>query len=167
MTGEARDIKISLMTAEDVDGVYAVERSSFSSPWSHESFAREATDNACARYLVLREGGEIVAFAGVWFIVDEGHITNVAVLPDRRGRGYGERIMRELIGLAADSGMSFLTLECRRSNLAAQSLYHKLGFIDVGYRKRYYPDNHEDALVMLLEPLPEGDPERDPLLVRE
>ena len=86
--------------------------------------------------------------------------------PDRRGMGYGEMVTRGLIQLAADSGMNWMTLEVRRSNKAAQNLYHKLGFIDVGYRKRYY-ENTEDALIMALEHLPEGNPDNDPMLVRE
>ena len=71
-----------------------------------------------------------------------------------------------MIQLAADSGMNWMTLEVRRSNKIAQNLYHKLGFIDVGYRKRYY-ENSEDALIMALEQLPEGHPENDPMLVVE
>ena len=160
------EISISLMGIEDVDAVYEIEKASFSTPWSRDSFAKE-TENACARYLVLREDDKPVAYAGVWFVLDEGHITNIAVHPSRRGLGYGERVTRALIQLAADSGMSFLTLECRRSNAVAQSLYHKLGFVDVGYRKRYYADTNEDALIMFLEHLPEGNPDNDPMLVRE
>ena len=98
--------------------------------------------------------------------MDEGHITNIAVRSDRRGLGYGEAVTRALIQLAADAGLSFLTLECRRSNAVAQSLYHKLGFKDVGFRKRYY-ENSEDALIMALEHLPEAHPENDPMLVVE
>ena len=154
------------MTLDDVDAVAAIEAATFRTPWSKESFYREVTDNACARYIVLREDGVAVAYAGVWFVLDEGHITNIAVREDRRGMGYGERVTRAMIQLAADSGMSWMTLEVRRSNAAAQALYHKLGFIDVGYRKRYY-ENTEDALIMALEQLPEGHPEDDPLLVRE
>jgi len=159
-------LAISLMAAEDVDAVHEIEAASFSVPWSRKSFEMEVSENACARYLVLREGGVPVAFAGVWFVMDEGHITNIAVRPDRRRLGYGLMVTEALIQLAADSGMAFLTLECRRSNIAAQALYRKLGFFEVGFRKRYYPDNQEDALVMLLEKLPDGDPERDPLLLR-
>lgn len=160
------DITIGLMTLDDVDAVAAIEEQTFSTPWSKQSFYREVTDNACARYMVLREDGVAVAYAGVWFVLDEGHITNIAVRPDRRGLGYGEKVTRAMIQLAADSGMSWMTLEVRRSNVAAQALYHKLGFIDVGYRKRYY-ENTEDALIMALEHLPEGNPENDPLLMRE
>ena len=160
------EITIGLMTLDDVDAVAAIEAATFRTPWSKESFYREVTDNACARYVVLREDGEAIAYAGVWFVLDEGHITNIAVREDRRGMGYGEQVTRAMIQLAADSGMNWMTLEVRRSNVAAQNLYHKLGFIDVGYRKRYY-ENTEDALIMALEHLPEGNPENDPFLVRE
>ena len=152
--------EISLMRIEDVEAVHAIEEACFAIPWSRESFLREVTENQCARYLVLREDGACVAYAGMWFV------TNIAVLPDRRGLGYGKAITTALIQLAADSGMTWMTLECRRSNAVAQSLYRKLGFIEVGFRKRYYADNNEDALIMALESLPEAHPENDPYLHR-
>jgi ribosomal-protein-alanine N-acetyltransferase len=154
------------MTLEDIDAVHEIECASFHTTWSKESFRHEIEGNQCARYVVAREDGRVVAYAGVWFILDEGHITNIAVHPDRRGIGYGEKVTRAMIQLAADSGMNWMTLEVRRSNIPAINLYHKLGFIDVGYRKRYY-ENTEDALIMALERLPEGNPENDPMLVRE
>lgn len=160
------EITLGLMTVSDVEAVHAIEVACFKTPWSKDAFYREVTENACARYMVLREDGVAMAYAGVWFVLDEGHITNIAVHPDRRGRGYGEKVTRALIQMAADSGMNWMTLEVRRSNQVAQNLYHKLGFIDVGYRKRYY-ENSEDALIMALEHLPEGNPDDDPMLVRE
>ena len=160
------EITLGLMTLDDIEAVHDIEVACFKTPWSLASFRDEVTSNACARYMVLREDGVAMAYAGVWFVLDEGHITNIAVHPDRRGLGYGERVTRALIQLAADSGMNWMTLEVRRSYTVAQNLYHKLGFIDVGYRKRYY-ENTEDALIMALEHLPEGDPDNDPMLVRE
>ena len=157
---------LGLMTVADVDDVYAIEQLCFKVPWSRESILREVTENACARYMTLRMDGRVIGYAGVWFVLDEGHITNIAVHPDYRGQGYGEMVTRAMIQLAADSGMNWMTLEVRRSNVVAQNLYHKLGFIDVGYRKRYY-ENSEDALVMALEHLPEANPDNDPLLVYE
>ena len=157
------EITVGLMTLEDVNAVHAIEAATFPVPWSRESFEKEVTENKCARYMVLKEDGVCVAYAGMWLVLDEGHVTNIAVRQDKRGLGYGEAVTRALIQLAADSGLSFLTLECRRSNVVAQSLYHKLGFKDVGFRKRYY-ENSEDALIMYLQPLPEGHPENDPYL---
>lgn len=160
------EITVGLMTAEDVDAVHEIETACFKTPWSRESILHEVTENQCARYVVVREDGRTIAYAGVWFIIDEGHITNIAVHPDKRGMGYGEMVCRAMIQLAADSGMNVMTLEVRRSNQAAQNLYHKLGFIDVGYRKRYY-ENTEDALIMFLEHMPEAHPENDPMLMCE
>lgn len=160
------EITVGLMDLRDVDAVCAIEDATFQTPWSRDSILKEVTTNELARYMVVREDGECIAYAGMWLAADEGHITNIAVREDRRGMGYGEMVTRALIQLAADSGMNWMTLEVRRSNKPAQSLYHKLGFIDVGYRKRYY-ENSEDALVMALEQLPEGNPENDPFLVYE
>ena len=151
----AEALQVRLMTLADVDDVQEIEKGCFSVPWSRESFEHEITENKCARYLVVELDGRVVAYAGTWLVIDEAHITNVAVHPDFRGRGYGELVMRELMQLSSDTGMVWMTLEVRRSNVVAQSLYHKLGFIDVGYRKRYYEDNHEDALIMACEQMPE------------
>jgi len=151
------------MTACDIDAVHEIEMLSFTVPWSRDAFIQEM-DNLCARYIVVVRNGRVVAYAGMWLVIDEGHITNVAAHPDCRGQGLGEAAMRALIKLAADTGLRYMTLEVRRSNIVAQSLYRKLGFTDVGFRKRYYPDNREDALIMALERLPEGNADSDPYL---
>ena len=160
-------LEIALMTLGDVDPIHQIEEQSFAIPWTRDAFVKEVTENLCARYVVLREDGAAVAYAGTWLVMDEGHITNIAVRKDRRGLGYGERVTRALIQLAADTGISWMTLEVRRGNAAAIALYKKLGFTEVGFRKRYYPDNGEDALVMLLEHMPEAHPENDPHLMEE
>ena len=84
------EITVGLMTADDVDAVHEIEAACFKTPWSKASFLHEVTENKCARYVVLREDGRAIAYAGVWFILNEGHITNIAVHPDRRGMGFGE-----------------------------------------------------------------------------
>ena len=160
------EFETGIMTAPDVDAVCAIEEATFARPWSRASIENELT-NSCARYVVLRRSGETVGYAGMWLVIDEAHVTNVAIRKDLRGQGLGEKLMRALIQLAADSGMIWMTLEVRRSNAAAQGLYRKLGFVDVGWRKRYYEDNGEDALLMGLEHLPEGHPENDPFAVFE
>ena len=160
------EFETGIMTAADVDAVCAIEEATFARPWSRASIENELT-NSCARYVVLRRSGETVGYAGMWLVIDEAHVTNVAIRKDLRGQGLGEKLMRALIQLAADSCMIWMTLEVRRSNAAAQGLYRKLGFVDVGWRKRYYEDNGEDALLMGLEHLPEGHPENDPFAVFE
>ena len=136
------------MTMADIDAIAELEKLVFTLPWSRESFRREVEENAAARYLVLEDRGRVVAYGGMWLVIDEAHITNIAVHPEARGKGFGERLLRALMRLASDTCMGMITLEVRRSNAAAQALYRKAGFQDVGYRKRYYEDNQEDALIM-------------------
>lgn len=144
------------MVLSDVDDVQEIEKSCFSVPWSRNAFLQEISENKCARYMVIECDHRVVAYAGMWLIIDEAHITNIAVHPAYRGKGAGERVTRALMRVAHELGISYITLEVRRSNEIAQSLYRKLGFVDVGFRKRYYEDNHEDALIMVCERLLES-----------
>ncbi|TMU82745.1 ribosomal-protein-alanine N-acetyltransferase [Bacillus sp. BHET2] len=136
------------MTVEDLDAVMDIENQSFSIPWSRDAFLNEIEHNHLSTYLVAEDEEQVVGYCGVWLVVDEAHITNVAVLPDYRGRGMGEGLMRKIMGIASEFGARVMTLEVRVSNAAAQHVYRKLGFQDGGIRKRYYSDNQEDALVM-------------------
>ncbi|WP_434092488.1 ribosomal protein S18-alanine N-acetyltransferase [Rossellomorea marisflavi] len=136
------------MTVDDVDAVMEIEEQSFTVPWSREAFISEMEENHLSMYIVIEDEGQIAGYCGVWIVVDEAHITNVAILPSHRGKGYGELLMRKIMEMAIESGARVMTLEARVSNVPAQSLYRKLGFQDGGIRKRYYSDNQEDALVM-------------------
>lgn len=137
---------------EDVDSIHEIETLCFAMPWSKESILHDVKENVVARWLVLDSGeGDVLAYAGMWFVLDEAHVCNVAVHPDHRRKGYGRMIFDALVELAQENSMSMMTLEVRRSNTAAQNLYHACGFLDVGYRKRYYEDNKEDALIMYRE----------------
>ena len=147
------------MKLEDVPKVHAIELATFPTPWSEQSFIDEMTKNVCARYMVAEEDGKILAYAGAWMVLDEGHITNIAVAPEHRGRGIGKAVTQALKQYAANLGVDYMMLEVRRSNLVAQSMYKKLGFIELGYRKRYYEDNGEDALLMVCQDMPQ--PEED------
>ena len=158
--------EIRLLTADDIDRVMEIENVCFPAPWEKEAFLNDLTANAAARYLGVFFDGVLAGYAGVWFLMEEAHVVNVAVAPEYRRRGLAEKLMDALIRLCADSGGVWMSLECRRSNAAAQSLYHKLGFIDVGYRRHYY-ENDEDALIMVKLSLPEPDEDGDPYLVRE
>ena len=143
---------IRRMRAEDVEQIHRIEQKCFAMPWSAESIRHDLEENVVARWLVLDDGeGHVLAYAAMWLVVDEGHVCNIAVTPEARGRGYGRLITEALIALAREEGMRLMTLEVRRTNALAQGLYHALGFQDVGYRKRYYEDNGEDALIMFLE----------------
>ena len=145
------EVIIRRMTLNDVDGVHFIEENTFPNPWSRDAFVQEMTKNACARYLVAEESGKVIGFAGAWIVLDEAHVSNIAVLKDYRGQKIGENLTPALMQYAANLGVVYMTLEVRRSNLPAQALYHACGFIDVGYRKRYYEDNKEDALIMFRE----------------
>jgi len=143
---------IRVIREEDVAQIHEIEKLCFAIPWSEESILHDVKENVVARWLVLDDGeGNVLAYAGMWFVLDEAHICNVAVHPDYRGRGYGKQIFMALEELAKENSMSMMTLEVRRSNTVAQNLYHACGFLDVGYRKRYYEDNKEDALIMFKE----------------
>ena len=150
---------IRFMRLRDVDAVAAIEQATFARPWSRESFRQEVTRNAVARYLVAEKNGEILGYAGAWVILDESHITNIAVREDARGQGIGRKLTEELLRILSSLGACYATLEVRVSNLRAQNLYKSLGFVSVGKRKRYYEDNNEDAFLMVCEHLPEADPE--------
>jgi len=150
---------IRFMRLRDVDAVADIEKATFARPWSRDSFRQELTRNAVARYLVAEENGNILGYAGAWVILDESHITNIAVREDARGRGLGKKLTAELLQILSNLGASYATLEVRVSNEQAQNLYKSLGFVSVGKRKRYYEDNNEDAYLMVCEHLPEADPD--------
>ncbi|MGE5654047.1 MAG: ribosomal protein S18-alanine N-acetyltransferase [Bacillota bacterium] len=136
------------MTVADIDQVLGIEALSFPTPWSRFAFTSELTQNTYAYYMVADVDGAVVAYAGVWVVLEEGHITNVAVHPKFRGQGLGEQMMLAIMGRAKAKGAERVTLEVRVSNDVAHNLYTKLGFVDRGLRKGYYTDTKEDAIIM-------------------
>lgn len=136
------------MTLDDIEPIARIERETFTSPWSAEAFRIELTQNHFARYMIMELDGKTAGYGGMWLIVDEAHITNIAVRELYRGQGLGERLLREMMRTAAWLGAVRMTLEVRVTNHVAQSLYRKLGFYEAGVRPRYYTDNQEDALIM-------------------
>lgn len=153
------DVIIRRMTLADVDAVHAIEAATFPKPWSRDAFVQEMTKNACARYLVAEDEGKVVGFAGAWIVLDEAHVTNIAVLESYRGRGIGKKLTAALMQYAANLGVVYMTLEVRKSNLVAQSLYKSLNFEYVGVRKRYYEENGEDAFLFCCQRMPEMEPD--------
>ncbi len=151
---EPLDITVDPMRVRDLNDVMVIERLSFSTPWSKSAFLSELLENDRAHYLVARVNGRPVGYVGIWLVADEGHITNVAVHPDYRSRGVGRRLLDAITELAVRKGARRLTLEVRKSNLRAQSLYQSLGFQGVGIRRGYYRDNNEDAIIMWRELTP-------------
>ena len=153
------DVVIRRMRPEDVPAVAAIEARTFARPWSEESFRHELERNVAARYLVAEEDGNVIGYAGAWSILDESHITNIAVAEEERGRGTGRRLTEQLLQYLSNLGACYATLEVRVSNLRAQNLYKSLGFLNVGKRKRYYEDNGEDAYLMVCDHMPPADPD--------
>ncbi|MDQ0254168.1 ribosomal-protein-alanine N-acetyltransferase [Evansella vedderi] len=136
------------MNKDDIDQVMEVEQDSFTTPWSRGAFINELTTNQFAYYLVAEIDKRIVGYIGVWIIIDEAHITNIAVHSDFRRRGIGEMLLDGAMELAKTLGAKKLTLEVRVSNTVAQNMYRKKGFQQGGIRKKYYTDNQEDAQIM-------------------
>jgi len=136
------------MNVDDLDQIAALEIACFPTPWPKYALQREITQNDCARYLVIEKDGVIVAYGGMWFIIDEAHITNFATHPGYRRLGLATQLMKNMIKLAVASGIQHMTLEVRVSNSIAQALYKKMGFSVQGLRKRYYSNNNEDAYIM-------------------
>lgn len=130
-----------------ITSILSIESKSFSDPWSRDSMEKELI-NEFARYVVIKKEDSVVGYGGMWLILDEGHITNIAVAPDFRGMGIGNLIVGSLIDICKNEKIISMTLEVRKSNLPALYLYTKFGFITEGIRKAYYADNHEDAIIM-------------------
>lgn len=145
--------QIEAMRLGDLGAVQAIERASFTTPWPAHAYRSELETNRLAHYLVARVGDEVAAYAGMWLMVDEAHITTFAVAPKWRRRRIGERLLLAMLDLARDRHAREATLEVRLSNLAARRLYEKYGFRPVGLRPRYYSDDNEDALIMTTETL--------------
>ena len=143
-----RRLDISPMTLDDIPAVLAIETVSFQSTWPANAFANELRDNKLAHYFVGRLDGRIVAYGGIWVILEDSHVTTIAVVPELRGQRLGEELLVRLLDEAIAHGASWITLEVRESNDPAQRLYRKYGFTVVSTRRGYYSDNNESALVM-------------------
>lgn len=164
-------IRLAPMALTDIPQVVAIDRLSFSLPWSPSSYRFELTENHASHFKValsdeppsvraffhrLRYWGQksprpVVGYVGYWLIEDEVHISTIAVHPKWRGQGVGDQLLRAVLTHAAEAEAVLITLEVRAGNTVAQNLYRKYDFEVVGRRKRYYRDNHEDALIMTVE----------------
>ena len=131
----------------DIEEMAMIDEKCFSVPWSADAFHRELTKNKIAFYIVAEIGGFVVAYAGLWRVEDEGHITNVAVLPEYRGLHIASALLEVMFDTCAREGIVDYTLEVRRSNAPARLLYEKHGFRNEGVRPGYYQDDKEDALI--------------------
>lgn len=150
-------IIVRKMELSDIDSVVDIEKNSFAIPWTKGAFEMELKKNKLAKYFVVELDGDVAAYGGVWLIIDEAHITNIAVDPKYRGKGIGKKLVEGLLEELKKLNITRVTLEVRRSNLIAQRLYKKFGFLPAGVRPEYYQDNREDAIIMWLEVQNKGD----------
>ncbi len=149
---DVSQIFITKMTNDDIDDVVAIEEEAYGEHhWSKSSFYDEMSNNLAHYYSAKTSDGKLVGYAGTWHILDEGHITTIAVKKDYMRKHIGEAIIVKILEDCYDSGIKYLTLEVRVSNTPAINLYTKYGFNSLGTRKGYYQDNNEDALIMWTE----------------
>lgn len=141
-------LEFRLMQLDDIPDVLEIEHEAFTLPWTEEAFRNELTMNHFAKYMIMELNGRAIGYAGMWTIMDEAHITNIAVREAYRGRKFGDKLLDELMQTASYLGMERMTLEVRVTNRIAQGLYEKKGFKPAGVRKGYYSDNNEDAVIM-------------------
>lgn len=147
------------LDASHIPDILEIEREANSAPWSERSFLNETT-NPNALFLVALLEGRLVGYGGVWLLIDEAHVTTVAVRAAERRQGIARRLVVQLLDASKERGMTCATLEVRAGNEAAHGLYASLGFQVAARRKGYYPDNNEDALVMWLHGLDAWEPPR-------
>ena len=145
-------ITISQMNSNDIDDVVQIESEAYGEHhWSKSSFYDEMKNNLAKYYCARTSDGKTVAYAGTWNIIDEGHITTIAVKPEYMRRHIGEALIIKILENCYENKIKYLTLEVRESNVPAIELYKKYGFSSLGTRKGYYQDNNEDALIMWTE----------------
>ena len=135
---------------KDLAAVMELDRETFFDPWSRETWQREL-QNPIAVWIVEEIERDIVGYAGIWNVAGEAQVMRVAVRKALRNRGLGLQLMQELIHKARESGAEAMTLEVRESNVAAQKVYERCGFVSQGVRPHYYEDTHEGAVIMWLE----------------
>ena len=143
------EFNIYIANLGHVDGICDINSLSFPIPWSRMAVENEIV-NENSLYIVAVKDDMVIGYAGTWLILDEGHITNIAVHPNFRSLGIASSLLDELINQCKNYAIHNMTLEVRKSNIPAQNLYKKFGFVEAGIRKNYYSDNGEDAIIMWL-----------------
>ena len=138
----------------DLDEVLAIERASFTNPWTREMYLSEFEHSRVSHFYVVRdEEGRVAGFCSIWLVLDELHINNLAIEPEVRGRGWGAALVTHVLREGTRLGARRATLEVRRSNEPARRLYRRMGFELVGTRRNYYTNPVEDALILWREGL--------------
>lgn len=152
-----KTLRFEPLRESHIPAIMDIEKTSNTAPWSERSFKNEL-EHKHGVFLVALLLGEVVAYGGVWLVIDEAHVTTIAVAESQRRQGIGQRLMIELLEKAKAQGMVCSTLEVRASNVGAIKMYEKFGYAVTATRKGYYPDNKEDAVVMWLYDLDTWEP---------
>ncbi|ALX49129.1 ribosomal protein S18-alanine N-acetyltransferase [Lentibacillus amyloliquefaciens] len=142
------EVVVRQMELTDIDDVMAVETESFTAPWPKDVILHELTNNQYAHYYVILLDQQVVGYSGLWHVIDDAQITNIAIAPTCRGKKLGETLFFYTLEAAIKLGAKRLSLEVRVSNTIAQRMYRKFGLVPGGIRKNYYTDDQEDAIVM-------------------
>ncbi len=141
-------IEIREMTLEDIDAVFEIEKEQFTVPWTKQSFIKDFSENFCANYFVAVKDGELAGYIGLWHVITEGHMTNIAVAKKFEGLGIATMLMQKIVDFAIEKEMIGITLEVSTINEKALSIYKKFGFVIEGERKEYYEVSKEDCYIM-------------------
>lgn len=138
-----------LTSASQIDAILTIEQVSFTNPWTRDMYLAELQNVGVSFFFLARDrGGSVVGFCSFWRVLDELHINNLAVLPERRREGIATALLRRVLDEGAGLGVRRAMLEVRRSNTPALHLYERFGFSVTGVRSRYYTNPIEDALVL-------------------
>ena len=144
--------KIKPMQKSDLDDVISIEAKAYGEHhWSKDSFMSELSNDLAKYFSVFNTDGQLIGYCGCWQILEEAHITNIAVSPDYRRKHIGEALLTTIIDECYRNMAKYIILEVRVGNKPAIALYEKYGFKSLGVRKGYYQDNNEDALIMWTE----------------
>lgn len=143
-----KTIDIRPMDLLDLQAVLVVEKNSFTTPWTKKIFEQELTTNEHAHYFVIEREAKIIGYAGLWIVEENAQITSIAIHPEHRRHHFGEKLLKYLMYYALNLGVQRMSLEVRVSNISAQKMYRKFGFIPAGIHENYYEDNEEDAIIM-------------------
>ena len=142
------NFEIMPMEKRHLQAVAAVEQCCFSVPWSKNSLAEELIKENSKFLVAVGENQQVLGYIGLNFVLDEGYITNIAVMPEFRGLGVAKKLLEKIIDFGVSENLTFISLEVRKSNIAAISLYQKFDFLPVGERKNFYSAPIENALIM-------------------
>ncbi len=156
---ELATLRFEPITERHIESILPIEAASHGAPWSERSFRNEI-NHEFGIYLVAMLFGKVAGYGGVWLVIDEAHVTTVTIAEEHRRLGIGQKLVTELLRQAKEAGMVCSSLEVRASNEAAIALYEKIGFERTSVRRRYYPDNDEDAAVMWLHDLGNWEPRK-------